>query len=93
MKKQKTYIFLENLQVHHTHLVKDNAVKNNQVLIFNASYSSHWNPIERLWAVAKRQFIKDCVTDADFRMQEEVKALVKKSILEASSETLEKHVY
>ena len=51
------------------------------------------NPIERLWAVAKRQFTKDCVTDADFRLQEEVKALVKKSILEASSETLEKHVY
>jgi len=33
------------------------------------------------------------VTDADFRLQEEVKALVKKSILEASSETLEKHVF
>jgi hypothetical protein len=33
------------------------------------------------------------VTDADFGLQEEVKALVKKSILKASSETLEKHVY
>ena len=33
------------------------------------------------------------MTDADFRLQEEVKALVKKSILEASSETLEKHVF
>ena len=70
MKKQKTYIFLDNLQVHHTHVVRENAFKNNQVLIFNASYSSHLNPIERLWAVAKRQFIKDCVTDADFRLQE-----------------------
>ena len=93
MKRQKTYIFLDNLQVHHTHLVRDNAEENNQVLIFNASYSSNLNPIERLWAVAKRQFIKDCVTDADFRMQEEVKALVKKCIIEASFETLEKHVY
>ncbi len=73
--------------------MRDNAFKNNQVLIFNASYSNHLNPIERLWAVAKRQFIKDCVTDADFRMQEKVKSLVKKSILEASSETLEKHIY
>ena len=43
--------------------------------------------------MAKRQFNKDCVTDADLRLQEYVKALVKKSILEASSETLEKHVY
>ena len=33
------------------------------------------------------------MTDVDFRMQEEVKALVKKCILEASFETLEKHVY
>jgi len=33
------------------------------------------------------------VTDADFRMQEEVKALIKKSIIEASTETLEKHIY
>jgi hypothetical protein len=33
------------------------------------------------------------VTNADFRMQEEIKALVKKSILEASTETLEKHIY
>jgi predicted transcriptional regulator len=24
MKRQKTYIFLDNLQVHHTHLVRDN---------------------------------------------------------------------
>ena len=93
MKKQKTYIFIDNLQLHYTHVVKDNAVNNNQVLIFNSSYYSHLNPIEPLWEVSKRQFIKDCVTDADFRLQEEVKALVKKSILEASSETLEKHVY
>ena len=63
------------------------------MLIFNAAYSSHLNPIERLWAVAKRQFIKDCVTDANFKLQEEVKALVMKCILEASSVTLEKHVY
>jgi len=46
-----------------------------------------------LWAVSKRQFIKDCVTDADFRNQEEIKALVMKNIIEASSDTLEKHIY
>ncbi len=61
--------------------MRDNAFKNNQVLIFNALYSSHQNPIKRLLAVAKIKLIKDCVTDADLRIQEEVKALVKKSIL------------
>ena len=70
-----------------------NAFKNNPVLFFNASYSSNLNPIERLWAFAKRKFIKDCVTDADFRMQEEVKALLKKSILDASYKTVEKRIY
>ena len=49
------------------------------------------NPIERLWAVSKRQFIKDCVTDADFRNQEEIKALVVKNIIEVSSDNLKKH--
>ena len=51
------------------------------------------NPIESFWAIFKRQFIKDCVTDADFRNQEEIKALVMKNIIEASSDTREKHVY
>ena len=69
MKRQKTYVFLDKLQVHHTHIVRDNAFKINKVPIFNASYY-HLNPIESLWAVVKRQFIKDCVNDADFRMQE-----------------------
>ena len=46
-----------------------------------------------MWAVSKLQFIKDCVTDADFRNQEEIKALVMKNIIEASYDTLEKHVY
>ena len=51
------------------------------------------NPIKQSWAVFKRQFIKDFVTDADFRNQEEIKALVMKNIIEASSDTLEKHIY
>ena len=93
MYKRNTFIFLDNLRMHHTHIISKKAHENNQVLIFNAAYSSHLNPIERLWAVAKRQFIKDCVTDANFKLQEEVKALVMKCILEASSVTLEKHVY
>jgi hypothetical protein len=33
------------------------------------------------------------VTDVDFKQQEEIKAFVKKNILEASPETLEKHVF
>ena len=93
MKGQKTFVFLDILRIHHTLMIAFKARANNQVLIFNASYSSQMNPIERLWAVAKRQFFKDCVNDVDFKLQEKVKAFFKKSILEASPDTLEKHVY
>jgi hypothetical protein len=54
---------------------------NNQVVKFNVSYSSQLNPIERLWAIAKRQFVKDCVTDVDFKQQEEIKAFLKRKYL------------
>ena len=93
MRGEKTYVFLDNLRINHTLIIASKAQANNQVLIFNASYSSQLNPIERLWAIAKRQFVKDCVTDVDFKQQEEIKAFVKKNILEASPETLEKHVF
>ena len=40
------------------------------------------NPIKHLRVVFKRQLIKDCVTDADFRNQKEIKALVMKNIIQ-----------
>ena len=40
MYKAKTYVFLDNLTIHHTNIIKAEAQKNNQVLIFNAAYSS-----------------------------------------------------
>ena len=67
MRRAKTFIFLDNLRIHHTHIIASKSRDNNQVLLFNAAYSSQLNPIERLWAVSKRQFVKDCVTDADFK--------------------------
>jgi transposase len=93
MRGAKTFVFLDNLKIHHTHIIARKAESCSQVLVFNAPYSSHLNPIERLWALAKRQFIKDCVTDADFKSQEQIKGLVMKNILEAPAKTLEKHIY
>ena len=54
MKRARTFVFLDNLTLHHTVLVREKAKSNNQELVFNASYSSHLNQIERLWARAKR---------------------------------------
>ncbi len=93
MRSEKIYVFLYNLRIHHTLIIASKAQANNQVLSYNASYSSQLSPVERLWELAKRQFVKDCVTDVDFKQQEEIKAFVKNNILEASSETLKKHVF
>ena len=72
MRRRKTFIFLDNLTLHHTIAVRNQAKEHNQELYFNAAYSSHLNPIERLWALAKRQFRKDCITDINFASQAEI---------------------
>ena len=54
MKRARTFVFLDNLTLHHTMLVREKVKLNNQELVFYASYSSLLNPIERLWALAKR---------------------------------------
>ena len=93
MNKQRTHVVLDNLNAHYGPAVTEKAKFYNLVLHYNPTYSSHLNPIERLWALAKRQFIKDCATDSDFANQAEVEAFVGKCIMTASRETLEKHVY
>lgn len=90
---RKTYVFLDNLSFHHSRVVLERARKNKQEFIFNAAYSSVYNPIERLWAIAKRQFARDLITEANYNDKEQIKALVMKSILHASESTLEKHVF
>ena len=52
MRGAKTFVFLDNLKIHHTHIIARKAESCSQVLVFNAPYSSHLNPIERLWALA-----------------------------------------
>ena len=50
------YIFLDNLPAHHNKEVKETAEKLGLELIYNASYYSEVNPIERLWCYSKREF-------------------------------------
>ena len=74
-------------------MVLDRARKNKQEFIFNAAYSSVYNPIERLWAIVKRQFARDLITEANYKDKEQIKSLVMKSILQASESMLAKHVF
>jgi transposase len=60
------YLMLDNLRVHHTRQVKDAAARQNIKIIFNAPYSSEFNPIERLWAYAKRAFRRTMAFETRF---------------------------
>ena len=54
MDKQRTHVVLDNLQLHFSPAVTNKAKEYNLVLHYNPTYSSHLNPIERLWALSER---------------------------------------
>lgn len=58
---------LDNLPVHYTHVVKECAAANNIRLLYLPPYSSEFNPIENLWAHAKRKFRKDLMNEYVWR--------------------------
>ena len=49
-------MLVDNLAVHRTKLVRDYAASHGIELLFNGTYSSNYNPIERLWAWSKHRF-------------------------------------
>ena len=61
-------MMLDNLPVHKTHLVRDHAENFNIELVFNATYSSTYNPIERLWSYSKQRFTRACLTGAPYHL-------------------------
>lgn len=62
----RQYVLVDNLSVHRTHSVRDYAAANNQELVFNAPYSSEYNPVEQLWAHAKKYFRREILDVVDF---------------------------
>ena len=63
MRRRKCYMMVDNLGVHRTQDVKKQAKRSNVELIFNGTYSSEYNPIERLWAWSKRHFSYLCIDE------------------------------
>jgi transposase len=92
MGRRKVYIFLDNLRLHHMKNIKAEARRRNQELVFNASYSSEFNPVERLWALAKHRFSRDIVTESTWKSQAEIEAIVVRSLLMVPELHLAKHV-
>jgi hypothetical protein len=64
-KRRKINIFLDNLRLHYMREFTDLAESRKQHLIYNAIVSSQYNPIERLWALAKRAFGRDIIASCD----------------------------
>ena len=77
---RKCYLFVDNLRMHYTKDVVNHARNLNMQLIYNAPYSSEFNPIERLWCYAKRNFSKYMIGITDYRKQSVIIDLVRLSI-------------
>jgi transposase len=85
------YVYLDNLRVHHTFAVKDYCSQNNIFLVFAPTYSSMYNPIERIWALSKQQFRRQFALEQQVT-QSRVKELIISSVLSVSKERLAEHV-
>ncbi len=87
--KKPYTVFLDNLRVHHSKRVKDYCSKNRIELLFNASYSSEVNPIERLWSLSKRNFSRHLIDPNSTQSnQQHITHLVRSSITSAPSAPL-----
>ena len=62
-KSRKCHMLVDNLSVHRTPDVTNQATRSRINLIFNGTYSSSYNPIEQLWAYSKRRFQSLCIEE------------------------------
>ena len=86
------YVVVDNLRVHRTLQVSEACVRLGVELVFNAPYSSEFNPIERCWAYSKRAFATDCLVITNFRSKPFLIKRVLKSMDDVLSASIEKHV-
>ena len=63
---ERIYLVIDNLPMHHMKTIRAHAEERNVELVFNAPYSSPYNPIEVLWGYSKRLFTKACVEYANY---------------------------
>ena len=90
--KGPVYILLDNLHAHHADLTTNYAERVGIKLVFNASYNSEINPIERLWNYAKRAFQKEAVKIEDWGDHKRIHDLVKKCLKGVNPESLRMRV-
>ena len=91
-KGRRCVMLVDNLRVHRTEPSLAKCAECNIDQVFNGTYSSTFNPIERLWAFSKRRFIRRCAEGAPYHIQARMRKLVKEVILEDYSSSLRKRV-
>ena len=85
-------LLVDNLSVHRKPCVKRHAEKLHIELLYNATYSSTYNPIERIWAWSKQRFTKICVAGAPYHNQARMRRIVAEILEQDYSSGLRKHI-
>ena len=88
----KVHCVVDNLTVHRTNKVQKAADKLKIELVFNAPYSSEYNPIERCWSYGKRIFATDCLSITDFKNKPLMTQRVLRSLETVDSTSIARHV-
>ena len=88
----KCLLLVDNLPVHRTGPVVRYAESKQIELLYNATYSSTFNPIERLWAWSKQRFSRMCIDGAPYHNQGQMRRLVSQVVSEDYTVGLRKHI-
>ena len=59
-------VYLDNLRLHYNRNIKLLADSYAIDFIYAPAYSSEWNPVERIWSLAKAVFRKKCLLHSDY---------------------------
>jgi len=82
---KKVYLFLDNLRLHHSKLVATKCALHNIEIVFNASYSSEYNPVEVLWLLSKQIFRTKLIDIKDFKNSVLLQKIVTQSMQQSST--------
>ena len=91
-REQEIVLLVDNLAVHRTHRVRARSAVLKVRLLFNAPYSSEYNPIERLWAWSKQLWRSACLDMRDFKRPELIRRSICDALDRVASEALARHV-
>ena len=82
---KKVYLFLENLRLHHSKLVATKCALHNIEIVFNASYSLEYNPVEVLWLLSKQILRTKLIDIKDFKNSVLLQKIVTQSMQQSST--------